>query len=143
MILSSDQILAELQEIYPGFEWEFPTNPYWEDLPDELFKEAIKECSLVGEFETIPGIWECENYAWEWKARFHKLQYKWYKSGKYKPKCRNWTQFSTGETTDFIGDETKHTKIIIRLESGFVLFEPQTDEVSRDYQSFIPFLGTE
>lgn len=143
MKISSDDILKELQDIWPDYEWEFPTNPDWEPIPDALFDEAIVECSIKGKYIIIPGIWECENFAWEWKAQFHKLQYRWYQSGEYKPQCRNWVQFSTGFTYDFMGNKINHSKIIIRRESGIILFEPQTDEISTDYKSFTPFLGIE
>lgn len=141
MVLSSDQILEELQNIWPDYQWEFPKNPTWEPLPDDLLAEVIKECSLIDEFEEIPGIWECENYSGEWQARFRRLQYKWHKSGKYRPKTRNYISDVVGYKQDLLGRTKKHSKILIRLESGWILFEPQTNEVSRDYQSFYPFLG--
>lgn len=141
MILSSDQIRKELQDIWCDYQWEFPKNPCFSAIPDALFPEIMERCSIVGMFQAIPGIWECENYSGEWQSRVRRLQYEWWMSGKHKPKWRWYVSDVVGIENDFMGNAIKHSKNLIRLESGWVLVEPQTDAVSRNYQSFYPFLG--
>jgi len=140
MILSSDQILEELQEIWPDFEWEIPKNPYFTALPDEMLPDLIKVCSIKDKYHTIPGIWECENYSGKWQANAESYIYELYISGKWKPKYRPYFQDAFGKEHGLFGD-TNHSKNLIRLESGWVLFEPQTDQISRDYKSFTLIVG--
>jgi len=140
MILTSDQILKELKEIWPEFQWEWPKNPNWTPMPDDMFPRVIEACS-VKHMVTIPGIWECENYSGRWQTNVEVFQYELWQSGAYRPACRWYIGDYTGLAQDDFGDPGSHSMNLVRLESGWVLFEPQTDKISTDFQSFIPFLG--
>lgn len=139
MILSSDQIFSELQDIWPDFEWEFPKNPYFTAMPDDMLERVIMECSIK-DMVNIPHIWECENYSGRWQSNVEVFQYKLWMSGEYKPEWRWYVQDAFGIEHGLFGD-VKHSKNIARLESGWILFEPQTDVVSKDFKSFTPILG--
>ena len=140
MILSSDQLLTELQEIYPDFEWEIPKNPYFTALPDDMLPDVIEKCSIKDKYHTIPGIWECENYSGRWQSNVESYLYELHVAGIYQPKYRWYIQDSFGIERGIFGD-VEHSKNMIRLESGWILFEPQTDMVSRDFQSFKLIVG--
>lgn len=140
MILSSDKIRNELLKIWPNYQWEFPKNPYWTPMPDFMLHSVIKECSIKY-MVSIPHIWECENYSGLWQCRVEVFQYDLWHSGKYKSQWRWYVSDVVGFETDFMGNRIEHSKNIVRLESGWILFEPQTDEVSKDFSSFVPFLG--
>jgi len=140
MILSSDQILKELQDIWPDFKWEFPKNPFFTAMPDHMLSDVIKNCSIK-HMHIIPHIWECENYSGKWQSNVETYLYELWESGKYRPKWRWYIQDAVGFKKDFLGNLIEHSQNIIRLESGWVLFEPQTDAISKDFKSFTPFLG--
>lgn len=140
MILSSDKILKELQEIYPDFEWEFPKNPYFTAMPDDMLSDVIEKCSIKDKYHIIPGIWECENYSGKWQTNVESYLYELHEAGKYQPKWRWYIQDAFGIEHGLFGDE-KHSRNLVRLESGWILFEPQTDAISRDFESFKLILG--
>ena len=140
MIFTGDQILEELKEIWPSFQWEWPKNPNFAAMPDDMFPRVIEECSIK-HMVNIPHIWECENYSGRWQSNVEVYQYKLWQSGEYRPEWRWYVGDYTGTTSDFFGDPTTHSMNLIRLESGWILFEPQTDVISKDFKSFTPFLG--
>jgi len=149
MIISSDDILKEQQEIWPDFEWEIPKNPYFTPMPDEHLKRVIKACSIK-HMVNIPGIWECENYSGRWQSNVEVFQYELFQSGEYRPdpQYRWYISDIFGIASKTFGGKGNHSKNLIRLEKGtahngklWVLFEPQTDTVSTDYESFYPVTG--
>jgi len=87
----------------------------------------------------IPNIWECENYAYRWMSNAEVFQYELYQSGEYRPKCRCMIGACMGIASDVFGNAEVHGINIVGLESGIVLFEPQTDTVSKDFHSYMPF----
>jgi len=137
--LSSDQILKELKEIWHDFEWEIPKNPFFTAMPDDMLDRAIMECD-ISHMVNIPGVWECENYSGRWQSNVEVFQYKLWMSGEYKPKWRWYIQDAFGIEHNLFGD-VKHSKNIVRLESGWILFEPQTNAVSTDFKSFELIVG--
>ena len=137
--ISSDEILKELQEIYPDFEWEIPKNPYFTPMPDKYLDRVIKECD-ISDMVNIPHIWECENYSGLWQSKVEVFQYELWKSGEYKPEYRWYIQDAFGIEHGLFGD-AKHSRNLVRLESGWILFEPQTNAVSKDFKSFTLIVG--
>jgi len=139
-MITSNQISKELQEIWPNYKWEFPKNPAWTPMPDSMLYHVISECS-VKHMVSIPHIWECENYSGRWQSNVEVFQYELWQSDEYRPEWRWYVSDVVGIESDFMGNKIQHSKNLIRLESGWVLFEPQTDVISKDYKSFTPFLG--
>ena len=140
MIITSDQALKELKKIWPDFQWEWPKNPNWTAMPDKFLPRVVKECS-IRHMVNIPHIWECENYSGRWQSNVEVFQYELCQSGEYKPEWRWYIGDYTGIESDCFGNVGTHSMNLIRLESGWVLLEPQTDTISKDFYSFIPFLG--
>ena len=140
MVISSDQIQNELMEIWPDYTWQFPKNPFWTAMPDSFLERAIAECSIT-HMQFIPHIWECENFSGRWQSNLWVFQYALWMSEEYKPEYRWYVSDVVGYIDDIFGGRIEHSQIIIRLESGWVLFDPQTDIVSKDLESFSPFYG--
>ena len=138
MIITSDQIRKELKDIWRDLQFIWPTNPSWPPMPDDLFPEVIEHCS-VKHMVFTPGFWECENYAYRWMSNVEVYIYELYKAGKYKYKSRPLAGACIGLQSDIFGNVGTHGLDIVRLESGWVLFEPQTDIVTKDFYSYIPF----
>ena len=71
MIVSSEEIKAELKDRWPELKFIWPTNPNWTLVAGERLPKIIENCS-TRHFVFIPGIWECENYARGFVANAYK-----------------------------------------------------------------------
>lgn len=87
----------------------------------------------------IPHIWECENYSGKWRTNVQTFQYDLWQSGEYRPEWRWYVMDAEGIEDGILG-KGDHSLNILRLESGIVLFEPQTDQISRDFKTFTPLV---
>jgi hypothetical protein len=139
MIHSADQTKKEIKKIWPNFQWDFPGNPTYTDMPDDILPRVIKECS-VKNMSIIPGVWECENYARRFQTNVEVFQYNLWQSGELKLDWRWYVMSARGIEKDSFMGSGVHGLNIIRLESGLILFEPQTDIVSKDFELYEPFL---
>jgi len=139
MILTSEQILKELKEIWPEFQWEWPKNPNFTAMPDDMLPRVIEACSIK-HMVIIPGIWECENFSGCWQSKVEVFQYDLWQLEEYRPECRWYIGDYLGVWHGVFGGGD-HSMNLIRLESGWVLFEPQTDVVSKDLILFTPIVG--
>jgi hypothetical protein len=136
LMISSQQLKDELRNRWPDLQWIWPTNPYWSIISNDWLDKIIENCS-VRHFKTIKGIWECENYAYQWKANVEKYQYELYDSGEYQPKWRWAVGECLGMQAGLFGGVVVHSVNVLRTEDGIKLFEPQEDKVGID--DFTPF----
>ena len=137
-MIISDQIRKELKQIWHNLRFIWPTNPNWVSMPDKLLPRVIKHCS-IRHMVNISHIWECENYAYRWMTNVEVFFYELYQSGEYKPEWRSPVGACMGIQSDVFGNAGAHGMNIIRLESGWILFEPQTDIVLKGFHSYVPF----
>lgn len=138
MIIIGEHIRKELKQIWRDLQFVWPTNPNWTPMLDEMLPRVIEHCS-VRHMVNIPHIWECENYTYRWMTNVEVFFYELHESGEYRPECRSPVGACMGFSSDIFGNAGTHAMNLIRLESGWVLFEPQTDTVSKDFYSYIPF----
>lgn len=134
MQISSDQIRKKLQ----GVQFVWNLNPKFETVSDVWWVEIRENCK-VNHLSYIDGIWECENYALQFKAHVERFQYQIYKSGLYQPRWRWAIGEIIGMKSDIFGNPFTHAINIIFLEAGIIYYEPQTDEVLDNMYGFTPF----
>jgi len=138
MTITSEHIRGLLKQTWPNLYFIWPTNPKWEDVSDYWMLEITANCS-VRHMTSIPGIWECENYGHQFKARVEKYQYDLYQSEIYKPKWRWAIGEIIGIQSDIFGNPVVHEMNVILTEHGLVLYEPQEDVIKKSDYTFVPF----
>lgn len=138
MILSSEQIKVKLKEIWPNLKFIWPTNPNW-TLVSNMWLLAIRESCLVNDYEFVDGIWECENFAHQFKANVEKYQYELHQSGGFKPTWRWAVSESIGTKRDLFGNTIIHGMNIIITETEVRVYEPQEDKFLENNNEYDPF----
>ena len=138
MILSSDDIESKLKKIWPDLQFIWPTNPNWGLDVERWLPEITENCS-VKHYTFINGVWECENYAHQFKANVENYQYQLYQHGEFKPRWRWAIAESIGVKSDIFGDGVVHGMNIIITESRVLVYEPQEDTYLENNYEYIPF----
>jgi len=138
MIFTSEQIKTRLKSIWRDLQFIWPTNPNWGLVSDEWLSMLKENCS-VRHYVFIPGIWECENYAHQFKANVEKYQYELYQSGIFCPSWRWAVGESIGIQSDIFGNATVHGMNIIITETGVLVYEPQEDTYLENNYEYVPF----
>jgi len=136
MLITSTKIKSKLRRIWPNLKWIWPTNPEWEVISEDWLNRIMERCS-VRHMVTIPGIWECENYAHQWKANVETFQYELYQSGEYRPEWRWAVAECLGMQPGTFGGTMVHSLNLLVTDSGISLFEPQEDKLG--ITDFTPF----
>jgi len=138
MILSSEQIKVKLKEIWPNLKFIWPTNPNW-TLVSDVWLPRIQENCRVNHYAFINGIWECENFAHQFKANVENYQYQLYMSGEFKPDWRWAVGQSIGLKSDLFGSTIIHGMNIITNETDVLVYEPQEDKFLENNNEYDPF----
>ena len=138
MILSSDQIKDRLRKIWSDLKFIWPTNPNW-TLVSDVWLPRMKENSRVDDYAFIDGIWECENFAHQFKANVEKYQYWTYQSGEFQPKWRWAVGESIGMKPDLFGNIIIHGMNIIITETEVLVYEPQENKFLENNNEYEPF----
>ena len=138
MILSSEQIKEKLKTIWPGLKFIWPTNPNWA-LVSDMWLPRIQENCRVDDYAFIDGIWECENFAHQFKANVEKHQYWIYQSEEFQPKWRWAIGESIGVKSDLFGSTIIHGMNIIITETKVLVYEPQENKFLENNNEYDPF----
>ena len=138
MILSSEQIKVKLKEIWPNLKFIWPTNPNW-TLVSDVWLPIIQENCRVDDYTFITGIWECENFAHQFKANVEVYQYFSFIKDEFKSQWRWAIGESIGLKSDLFGSKIVHGMNIIITENKVLVYEPQENKFLENNNGYDQF----